>query len=105
LPRKFKLLVNINTLNLVKLFHIHLFLSYKESTLCSTEVSKFKLAGHSETGIIVLPFYQLQLAAAEPTHHPGVSLTSGLVHWGCKAPNPIAINQSTSRQMTTAQMV
>jgi hypothetical protein len=38
---------------------------------------KFEMVGHSETWIVVLSFYQLQLAAAEPTHHPGVSLLSG----------------------------
>jgi hypothetical protein len=42
------------------------------------------MVGQSETWIVVLPFYWLQLAAAEPTHHPGVSVPSG--------------------QMTTAQM-
>ena len=38
---------------------------------------KFEMVGHSETWIVVLPFNRLQLAAAEPTHHLGVSLPSG----------------------------
>jgi hypothetical protein len=41
--------MDINALNLVKPFHRHLFLSYKESALCSTEVSKFEMVGQSET--------------------------------------------------------
>jgi hypothetical protein len=76
--------MDINALNLVKPFHRLVFLSYDESALCCSEVSKFEIVGQSETSIVVLPFYRLQLATAEPTHHPGVSLPSG--------------------QMTTAQM-
>lgn len=33
MPRKFQLLIDINAMNLVKPFHIHSFLSYKESVL------------------------------------------------------------------------
>jgi hypothetical protein len=37
--------MDINALNMVKSFHMHLFLSYKESALYSTEVSKIWIGG------------------------------------------------------------
>lgn len=64
--------------------YTYFFYPIKSQNFAVLRFQKFEMVGNSETWTVVLPFYKLQLAAAEPTHHPGVSLLSG--------------------QMTTAQM-